>query len=264
MSVVTSTGILEKQYVETLLANAVPLNGVKFLEVPLFMLNVNPYIQRLPRGHEKKIALNWDRSKCKAIIVSYRDGKLWIVDGQHRYLAAKSVGEKSIVCQVYEDLTVEQEALLFGSQDENIRRLTTSEKMDKLIKGRDEDALMLKALCDEYHVCIIPEGDKKPVLTGLRSAQISLKTRGEDCIRFLFELIEKAGWRYEKNAYGKVMITVCRNLYAECESPFYLLDKYADFISRYSYDTLSANARSAFPGRTTTTAIYSFIHQKIY
>jgi len=81
-------------------------------------LSVEPIYQRdVVWARISYLAKNWRGSDIGIITVSFRDGKYWIVDGQHRYLAALELGleDTKVLCHVHRDLTVEQEAKLFAS-----------------------------------------------------------------------------------------------------------------------------------------------------
>jgi hypothetical protein len=75
-------------------------------------LNVDPEYQRALR-HEfvNYLARRWDIVKAGPILVSERDdGKLWVVDGQHRMMAALQAGEGEIFAHVIRGRTRAQEA----------------------------------------------------------------------------------------------------------------------------------------------------------
>lgn len=58
----------------------------------------------------KRYYENYDADIYGIIIVSHRDGKYYVIDGQHRVEVAKRLGLKSIMCQILEGLTYEDEA----------------------------------------------------------------------------------------------------------------------------------------------------------
>lgn len=157
-------------YIDTILRNVPEVGGLKFAEIPVDLLSVPATYQRPQHGHEKEIARQWNKKKAGALVVSYRDGQLYVIDGQHRLIAARMVGEQTMPCQIYEGLTEAEEAMIFGKQDENKIKLRTIEKIYALFVGGDAKAIKLKQLCDEYGVVLFPQDSKetKPTLTGLR------------------------------------------------------------------------------------------------
>lgn len=87
---------------------------VEFL--PFATLAIDSRYQRsVVQARINKLVAEWNIADVGILTVSIRDGKFWIIDGQHRYLAAlkKGFGETKVPCHVYRNLTVEQEAELF-------------------------------------------------------------------------------------------------------------------------------------------------------
>jgi hypothetical protein len=80
--------------------------------VPVMMLSVEPSYQRPfnPEWAHRK-AENWEDYKAGTLLVSCRDGKLFIIDGQQRAGTAKLIDpEMCLVCRVLFGLTIEEEA----------------------------------------------------------------------------------------------------------------------------------------------------------
>lgn len=84
---------------------------VQLIELPLAKLQFDSY-QRVLRNKWKEIAKDFNPSVAWPIVVSYRDGIYWVVDGQHRVVAAIDVGETTALCKV-EYWTFQQEAINF-------------------------------------------------------------------------------------------------------------------------------------------------------
>lgn len=72
--------------------------------------------QRELRAHmAEKIAAEFDPDKLGVPVLSHRDGRYWVVDGQHRIAGLKLMGygDQLIECQVYDTLDERAEAELF-------------------------------------------------------------------------------------------------------------------------------------------------------
>lgn len=85
--------------------------------VSLSLTAINPKAQR-PQDEEfvDHIVANFDPEQVGYPVVSHRDGKFYIIDGQHRIAAIKLWNESdkiSIECRVYEGLSSEEEAEMF-------------------------------------------------------------------------------------------------------------------------------------------------------
>lgn len=84
--------------------------------VPLNLMRVRPEAQReLNRSWADHIATDLDVEKIGVFVCNKIGGLYWLVDGQHRRAALETIGwgDQQVQCQVFEDLTPEQEAELF-------------------------------------------------------------------------------------------------------------------------------------------------------
>lgn len=81
--------------------------------VPIGLMVVSPVAQReITPSRVDKMAANFDLEKIGTPTVNHRDGKWYIVDGQHRVEALRQIGwgDQQIQCWTYEGLTEEEEA----------------------------------------------------------------------------------------------------------------------------------------------------------
>lgn len=86
--------------------------------VPAGLMCVSPVAQReITPSRVDKIAANFDIEKLGTPIVSHRDDKFYLIDGQHRIEGARAHGwgDQQFQCWVYEGLTEQQEAELYLS-----------------------------------------------------------------------------------------------------------------------------------------------------
>lgn len=87
-----------------------------FEEIFAADLKVDPTVQRgFHPVHAQKLFTSWDERFIGTLIVSRREnGDLYLVDGQHRCVVALRKDPTAIMdCEVYEGLTVVEEALMF-------------------------------------------------------------------------------------------------------------------------------------------------------
>lgn len=88
-------------------------------------LSIDPTVQRgMKKGRVDKIAGDFHPEALGVLTTSHRpDGLIHVIDGQHRYRAAETVGYQGVIkTNEYHGLTVPEEAALF-------RRLNTTEKV---------------------------------------------------------------------------------------------------------------------------------------
>lgn len=131
--------------------------------LPLDLLHVDHLYQRdLIMEVVDRIAANWDIVTAGTIVVSRRaDGTLYVVDGQHRFAAAKLAGETEILAQVVDGLTAEEEAHL--RIQGNYKR---SDRINEVFRARvfagDPTALALQEIAHRYdtEINFVPDASK--------------------------------------------------------------------------------------------------------
>lgn len=117
-------------------------------------LQVDLEVQRgLKQARVEELAKNWDADGVGVITVSRRELKPgvtgdFIVDGQHRWAAAKRVGQAKIRAEVYTDLSRSDEAALFRVRN-NTKVVSTYDKFRvRLVEG-DKVALDLERMLND-------------------------------------------------------------------------------------------------------------------
>ena len=104
--------VLKEDHVE---GSAADLTYIR--RMPISMLKVNKKYQRLlDMKWAKEIADNFNPDLVAVIQVSYRDGKFWIIDGQHTKKAIElkfNDPDYPVICKVYTGLTEKDESELF-------------------------------------------------------------------------------------------------------------------------------------------------------
>lgn len=143
--------MLAKKEVSNILKN----EDLRFEMVSIDILKTAKYQKgRLHVSRAKTIAKNFDPFKAGAILVSYRDGDYWILDGQHRTIGAKIAGHDRIMCNIKEGLTLEEEARFFYTQDDLNRAVSTIDKFEARLIGKEEVALKIKRILDDKGITI--------------------------------------------------------------------------------------------------------------
>jgi hypothetical protein len=92
------------------------------------------------------LASEWSWTGCGCLIVGMRpDGSLWVIDGQHRKLAADRRSDvKELPCLIFEG-EPSKEAKGFISANCNRKALSMIEKMNALVMSGDPVAVQMKA-----------------------------------------------------------------------------------------------------------------------
>lgn len=116
----------------------------------------DPAYQRNPTfGKVKAIAGKWSWIACGVLIVSWRGGKLYVVDGNHRLEAALMRTDiDDMPCMVHSLADVSEEAKAFILANKNRKPMSSAESFKALCTAGDPDAIHLLGLIEGagYHV----------------------------------------------------------------------------------------------------------------
>lgn len=116
--------------------------------VPFNQLGKAGYNRGINRAHVNRIKHEWCPEMKQPAIVSFRDGRYWIVDHQHQTQAEYELNNCDvntlIECDVRTGLTYEQEAELYYRLNTAQKPLNFADKMIGLIEAKDESALKFR------------------------------------------------------------------------------------------------------------------------
>jgi len=121
--------------------------SVKVMSLALRDLSSGQYYQReIKKDKVKAIVSGFDAHKLGVIKVSFREGKYWVYDGQHRVMALNILnGEDFVVpCEVHFGLEYEDEAKLFAGQYDGSTQVDIVYKKRALYEAKDENIVKLK------------------------------------------------------------------------------------------------------------------------
>lgn len=96
----------------------------------------------------RRIVAQWDERIANEPKVSERDGKFYVFDGQHTVIARESRNNGqsvNILCKVYNNLTANDEAILFAKQTGASSKPKSGEQLRAYVFAGDKDAI---AFCD--------------------------------------------------------------------------------------------------------------------
>lgn len=97
-----------------------------------------------------EFASNWSWIACGVIIVAIRDGEYWVIDGQHRVIAANRRADIiDLPCILFKTESVKQEAVGFLSGNSNRKPITAISKFKALTVSEDEAACFVQAVFDD-------------------------------------------------------------------------------------------------------------------
>ncbi len=112
-----------------------------------------PYQRPVAQKDVDKIIREWNGREITPVVVSFRDGKFNVVDGQHHIEAMrqKAGGRDVIVpCIIHTGMTYEQEAELYARLDRDKKRLTLRQYTKAVVEaGSDANIMEVKRLTEE-------------------------------------------------------------------------------------------------------------------
>lgn len=123
--------------------------------VQIDSLHVDVSYQRDPSMDlVQKMARKWDEITAGPIVVSRRrNGDLYVINGQHRMLAAALAGKTEMVAQVVNNLTARQEAELRLRGNVGLAE-RSQERFRARVAAGHKDALAIVAICDRFETKI--------------------------------------------------------------------------------------------------------------
>lgn len=94
-----------------------------------------------------KLAKRWNWLACGVLTVAKRGGRYFVVDGQHRLMAAlKRSDIDRLPCLVFESAEMREEAVAFRDANKERRPITTFEQWNADLVAQDESTLFAHAI----------------------------------------------------------------------------------------------------------------------
>lgn len=244
-----------------IMSNTPEICGAYYKDLPLALLEPHPTIQRkLVPDHYGRIAAEWDISKCAPLTVSLQDdGTFYIIDGQHRFMAAKTLGIPTIPCRIFRNLTPEEEAAAFWKQNENCKRLTPRDTLRARLTIHEPIAESLAKLCREHGICLFRESSlDKPWLRALCDIETIIQMEGEEAVNEIFDFVYCAGWHDERLGYSKDLIRAAYRFHRYMSGKAYNLIDLARDVRGIDLEEAVIFAQFNCAGRTRESCLFNF------
>jgi hypothetical protein len=140
----------------------------------------------------KLLALTFRDDMCEDLIVSCRkNGKYSILDGAHRLSTLLLLGRTHWMCRVYYDLNQEDEGRLFTALNTARRPLKALELFWGELAAKEQSAVAIKALCNEYGFTIphYPKTEHGTIVQCSQVLQQIYAKGGTDLLRRVLDFI---------------------------------------------------------------------------
>lgn len=180
-------------------------------KLPVGVLEIDPSYQRDYRPEwSKEIAANFNPKLLDIIYVSYRDGRFWVFDGQHRVSGVKIKFHDSnypMVCRVYHGMTQEDEARLFCELNTSTMKMSAAAILKSQAVYGDES---VKSFLQHTKDCGFVIDPSKRVncrygIQAVKKAQTLFERLGPDTYDRILSLL-KATWGGEQWSVSQNML----------------------------------------------------------
>lgn len=186
----------------SLFDSAYQMGDSKYAYIPISAMTVD--VEHAPYQRELKSVLKlcdeWDSKKLDPLVVSYRDDTFVIIDGQHRFEAAKKIGMTHLPCRILTGMSVVDEAKYFAHQDDRKQKLTVYQKFYASLVAKDELSIRLKTICDKHGIVISAANSVKSGCLGSIVHSIEYIESDEEWFEQVLCTLSKAGW--DNRRYG--------------------------------------------------------------
>ena len=83
----------------SIMDNTYTICNKRIASVPVSLMKLDESYQReIDKDNIQKLVRDWDNDRCDFLLVSFRDDRFYVVDGQHRYTAADYREIKTLPC----------------------------------------------------------------------------------------------------------------------------------------------------------------------
>lgn len=148
-------------------------SGAKLIWIPKTMIFVDHSYQRekISIDTVRSIKVNWNWLSFGAMVIADREGVYYVVDGQHRLLAARSIQDISVLpCVVYKSSSIIDEAKSFLGANSFRNPVKAVDKYKAMIVAENELALTADRMLSDLGITIMarPESyGQTGIITGI-------------------------------------------------------------------------------------------------
>lgn len=182
-----------------------------YKSLKLGSLQIDKYQRSLNYSDCKKYSKDFDWYLVGVLLVSYRDGEYYIVDGQHRKVLLQMKGVDETLCQIITGLTYKEEAALFKKYNTMRKSLGRGDLLAADVESGDKRAIKLMQVVNKSpYACERNKQEDnakgKINIHGVAALEAAYDALGDKGLAAMLDLVHKT-WPGEKDAVGARMIT---------------------------------------------------------
>jgi hypothetical protein len=193
------------------------------LVVDPMYIHIPEWQRRIKLTRAFAIGNDYNKYKWDVPKVLFYEGKLYVVDGQHRIFGAFKGGKDSVVVEIME-CSLEEAIDLFINQSKDRSKMQPMDIYHAAIAGNKADYIKLREICYKHNVAIKGDEITDNIVGTLTSISdgISLTRTNPDLLNSMLSLLGKLQWNgyadnYNGKAYTAKIIRALKTLYAYCE-----------------------------------------------
>lgn len=266
VAVVVDNTSSESILARSVMSNTYSICNKRIASVPVMLMKLDKSYQRETNNENiQNLIKNWDNDRCDFLLVSFRDDRFYIVDGQHRYTAAKYKGIEELPCIILTELTREQEARIFSRQNENVKKLTIYDVFKANIANGDVSIPEVKIdmeidrLCKKYGIKVTRANRytrNEKILRSLSETRRIMRIHGVDCVEWILHTADKTNWKTCPEVTSKQIQEMLKNFYIENKENISYWQKVVENVmNSYTPNQIIGCARSDYANYTLGVAL---------
>ena len=209
-------------------ASALKALPIPATEAPAILLAIDLGYHRDPRMYamhekQKNLTAEFDLERMDAILVSYRDGILWVVDGARCLFAAIEAGGSldKLPIKMNTGWTREHEAEVYGEQNKNRILVSPGQQYTANLVAKDRTALLVQLICKQFNLTVCPSSARN-VARPLRAVATAMdivegrfgEKSGKYTFSWMLSIMENVNWFEDRTFLLGAVSSVFLNAFA--------------------------------------------------